>query len=231
MNESRSNSTPGQDRDRFMRPVRAALGRGGTQPPVDPAPAVAETVVRLASPSDDLVELFTRGAEAVGMVVRRVAADTLVEQTVSLMAELNAKRAVTAVTTLPDGVDLDESLRAAGIEVVDWRAPGGVDAMYDVDVGVTDVHAALAETGTLVCSGDADHARALSLVPPVHVAIVRVDDILPDMIDYWARVSADGRVPSSTAFITGPSKTADIEGKLVEGVHGPEKVIILIVEG
>ena len=231
MTDGNSNSTPGQDRNRFMRPIRAALGRSGTQPPADPAPVVDEAFVRLGRPSDDLVGLFTRGAEVVGMVVRRVSAATLVEQVVSLMAELSAKRAVTAVTTLPDGVDLDESLRAAGVEVVDWRAPGGVDAVYDVDVGVTDVQAALAETGTLVCSGDADHARALSLVPPVHVAIVRVEDILPDMIDYWARMSVAGRIPSSTAFITGPSKTADIEGKLVKGVHGPEKVIILIVEG
>jgi len=167
------------------------------------------------------------------MIVRRVEAGALLKQIISLMAELNVKRAATAVTTLPAGsAELDDALRASEIDVVNWRDPGGTDALYDVDAGITDVHAALAETGTLICSGDTEHARTMSLVPPIHVAIVRADDILPDMIDYLARFK-DGAavVPSSTAFITGPSKTADIEGQLVEGVHGPEKVYILLVEG
>ena len=216
-----------------MRAILAALGRDRVQTPAVPAPVVDDSIVRLCRKGDDLAAAFTRGAESVGMIVRRVEAGALLQQIVSLMAELNVKRAATAVTTLPAGsAELDDALRAAEIDVVDWRSAGGADALYDVDAGITDVHAALAETGTLVCSGDAEHARTMSLVPPIHVAIVRAADILPDMVDYWARFTDGGAaVPGSTSFITGPSKTADIEGQLVEGVHGPEKVYILLVEG
>ena len=100
--------------------------------------------------------------------------------------------------------------------------------------GVTDVHAALAETGTLICSTDGSHSRGASLIPPVHIAIVRERDIVPDMLDYWARLGGvpGGELPSSQSFITGPSKTADIEGVLVTGVHGPGEVhIVLVSEG
>ena len=233
MTDRSANSSPGQGRQEFMSTILDALGRDRVQPPLVPAPVVDDSIVRLCREGEDLAATFTRGAEAVGMIVRRVDAGALLPQVVSLMAELNIKRAATAVTTLPAGsAELDDALRAADIDVVNWRDAGGADALYDVDAGITDVHAALAETGTLVCSVDAEHARTMSLVPTIHVAIVRTDDILPDMIDCWARFTDGGAaVPGSTSFITGPSKTADIEGQLVEGVHGPEKVYILLVEG
>lgn len=93
---------------------------------------------------------------------------------------------------------------------------------------MSDVTACLAETGTLVVATDADHARSVSLIPPVHIAIVPASRILPDMLDYWQKVGRD--IPSNQVFITGPSKTADIEGVLVTGVHGPRVVEILIVK-
>ena len=232
MTDSPSSSTHGQERAAFMRAIRTALGGGRTDSPPQP-PSIEDATVRLAQPDADLIGLFTRGAEAVGMIVRPVDADALLEQVVALLAELNAKRAATAVTSLPEGVDLDATLTAAGVEMVDWQQldpAHAADVMYDVDVGITDVHAALAETGTLICRSDAAHPRALSLIPTVHVAIVQAADILPDMIDYWAQLrDTPGPPSSSTAFITGPSKTADIEGQLVQGVHGPEQVYILLV--
>ena len=118
------------------------------------------------------------------------------------------------------------------MDILDWRHEGGVDAQFDVDAGITDVHAALAETGTLICCSDTEHSRCLSLVPPLHVAVVGRRDVLPDMIDFWRSVEAesDGTLSSSISFITGPSKTADIEGELITGVHGPGRVEIYLVE-
>ena len=104
-------------------------------------------------------------------------------------------------------------------------------SQYEADVGITDVHAALAETGTLVCQAGPLHGRGHSLVPPVHVAIVRRSDILPDLLDLVARMPENSReLPSAIALITGPSKTADIEGILITGVHGPGRVFVLLVE-
>lgn len=230
MTETPSRSNIGQSRQAFMQTIRAALGRDRTEPPAESVPIDAK-VVRLAQADDDLPALFARGAEAVGMIVRRVAPEALLQQIVKLTGELKAKRAATSVTDLPEAAGLDQLLRDAGIDVLDWRSLRGVDAIYDVDVGITDVHAALAETGTLICRSDAEHLRALSLIPSIHIAIVRPADILPDMIDYWQNLRQHPATPSSsTAMITGPSKTADIEGQLVQGVHGPEQVYIMLVE-
>ncbi|MAE60513.1 MAG: hypothetical protein CMJ49_04050 [Planctomycetaceae bacterium] len=115
---------------------------------------------------------------------------------------------------------------------MDWRNDSKMTSAYQADAGLTGVHAGLAETGTLICNSDAAHARGASLAPPVHIAVVRRRDILPDMLDYLPRLEgmSPAELPSSQAWITGPSKTADIEGVLITGVHGPGKLIIVLVD-
>ena len=93
---------------------------------------------------------------------------------------------------------------------------------------MTDVWAAVAETGSLVIRPDAHHGRLLSLAPPIHVAFVKPQQIVADLIDLMQMIDADTRAPNIT-LITGPSKTADIEGSLVIGVHGPGMVRVMLV--
>ncbi len=209
------------DRAAFMSKVRAALG--DTKPPTD-VPQIDDAMVRLAGP-DNVVELFEKTATEVGATVHRVTQATLVERTVALLKELNVNRAVATTTN-------EDALRAGGIELIDWRGTEGVDASFDVDAGITDVHGALAESGTLVCATGAQHGRGPSLIPQIHVAILYARDIVPDMLDLWPRYRgiAPGELPSSISLITGPSKTADIEGQLIKGVHGPGRVEIMLVE-
>lgn len=229
---SDTSASLGVDRQTFLTPVRQALGRISGQA-VPPPPTVDPKLVRLASVSEDVVALFAQRAGEVGMTVCRIKSDELIRTVMGLLEKVGARRVAASVGSLPQAVSLNDSLRRKGVEVVDWRATPGFAEQYGLDAGITDVHAALAETGTLICSSDAGHSRGLSLVPPVHVAIVRQSDILPDMVDYWARMKGiPGReLPSSQAFITGPSKTADIEGILITGVHGPGQVHIVVVEG
>lgn len=225
------NSTMSTDPAEFLSRVRAALGRSETKK-APPPPEVDESIARLARPSDDLVELFEKRATLVGMKVRRIKAADLTREVLAVIESVPAKRVVVGVGSLPQGLGLKESIRKKGIEVVDWHASPGLDAQYDTDAGITDVHGALAETGTMICNSDAGHSRGLSLVPPVHIPIVRKSDILPDMLDYWAKIKGKPghELPSSMVFITGPSKTADIEGVLVTGVHGPGAVHVMLVE-
>lgn len=221
----------GEPRAAFIGRVRRVLERDGGAPP-GPPPAVDPQLARLASEHDDLLTMFAERAAAVGMKVHRLRSDAVVAILIDVLRALDAKRLGVAAGAVARQFDLEPRLSAAGFALLDWPATVGLDPQYELDAGVTDVHAALAETGTLVCASDAAHTRGLSLVPPAHVAIVRRSDVLPDLIDFYARYRGipGSELPSSIAFITGPSKTADIEGELITGVHGPGHVHILLVE-
>jgi L-lactate dehydrogenase complex protein LldG len=100
-------------------------------------------------------------------------------------------------------------------------------------VGLTGVDAALAATGSLVLSSGDGRARAASLLPPIHIAVVTADQILPDLESWLASSKAAGsapiRRPSNIVVITGPSRTADIAMQLVMGMHGPREVHVVLM--
>jgi L-lactate dehydrogenase complex protein LldG len=100
--------------------------------------------------------------------------------------------------------------------------------MYEADIGLTDVYAAVAETGSIVVRRSADHPLMASLVPPVHIAVVERHQIVPDLIDLMRKLNVEGTAGGVT-IITGPSKTADIEMNLVTGVHGPGEVHVFVI--
>jgi L-lactate dehydrogenase complex protein LldG len=209
--------------------VHAALDRSHTiKPPA--LPPLDESIARLAKAGDDLVKLFHARAAASGMFVHRPKAADVTRHIVEFLGTRQVKSVVLGPVPVAGG--LEQAIRAAGITIVDWRAAQGVDVQFDVDCGITGVRAALAETGSMILCSDANHSRGLSLIPPLHVAVVRPSEILPDMIDYWASLRGipSHDLPSNMVFITGPSKTADIEGELVTGVHGPEAVHVLLVD-
>jgi L-lactate dehydrogenase complex protein LldG len=96
-------------------------------------------------------------------------------------------------------------------------------------VGISQVDWALADTGTLVVDATEVEGRLVSTLPRIHVALVGADRILPDMASVLGRIK-----PAKAGFlsmITGPSRTADIERVLTIGVHGPERLVIVFLEG
>ena len=118
-----------------------------------------------------------------------------------------------------------EGLKRAGFDARTWDQMT-LDELYDFDCGVSDVYAAVAETGSLVIKNSPEHGRALSLVPAVHVAIVEPKNLVADLVDLFEKLGRDG---GGATIVTGPSKTADIEMDLVVGVHGPGKVQIFLL--
>ena len=116
-------------------------------------------------------------------------------------------------------------LESAGIRIL--RQPGD-ETWFSAVAGITTVAAAVAETGSLLVVSGPRTPRSTSLIPPIHVALVAASQIVPDLVDVFARLDAHD-LPAGIALITGPSKTADIEGVLVTGVHGPGHVIIILV--
>jgi L-lactate dehydrogenase complex protein LldG len=230
--DQQSQRSTGTDRKTFLGRVRKALGRSGPLKEPPEPPRVEESLVRLAGPGEDLLALFTEQAEGNGMEVRRCSADQLPAKLGEVLAEIGTQRMTAAVDRLPNADALLAAARERGIEIGDWRGDREMEAHYEADTGLTDVHAALAETGTLLCNSDADHGRGHSLAPAAHIALVRRSDLLPDMLDYMAARHdlAPADLPSAQAMITGPSKTADIEGVLITGVHGPGRALVLLVE-
>lgn len=100
----------------------------------------------------------------------------------------------------------------------------GGEPVWDAEVGVTTADLAVAETGTVLLATGPNRARMISLSPMVHVVIVPRDRIVATLAEAFARLS-----DRTTVLITGPSRTADIEGVLVRGVHGPGDIVVVPV--
>jgi L-lactate dehydrogenase complex protein LldG len=105
--------------------------------------------------------------------------------------------------------------------------------LFDCDIGITSAQWVIAETGTLVLESNEERHRLASLVPPVHIAIIEANRIRQTLAEVLSALSEKGQDGLSRAitFITGPSRTSDIELTLAIGVHGPGEVYVVIIEG
>ncbi len=99
------------------------------------------------------------------------------------------------------------------------------DDIWDVEVGISLAELAVAETGTLVVTAGAGRSRMSSLAPPINIVLVSQKSIVATLAE------AIPKIPTTTSvLITGPSRTADIEGILVRGVHGPGELLVYVYE-
>jgi L-lactate dehydrogenase complex protein LldG len=101
--------------------------------------------------------------------------------------------------------------------------------LLQVDVGLCTAQIGISETGTLVLCSETEMHRLVSLVPPASVIVLYAQDLVPDMAS-TLRTLESHRLPTTTSFITGPSRTADIELTLAVGVHGPRSLDVILIE-
>ena len=140
-----------------------------------------------------------------------------------------------AIARYLTGMELPKSAVAWPLlAALDWAAAGltveGRGARDADLVGITGCFCAVAETGTLMLCSAADTPAAVSLLPETHIAIVHASRILPYMEDAWALARKElGALPRAVNFISGPSRTGDIEQTIVLGAHGPYRVHLVIV--
>ena len=97
-----------------------------------------------------------------------------------------------------------------------------------IRVGVTGALAGIADTGSLVLVGGEGRPLTASLLPDIHIAILRVSDLVPTLSDALRRPEVDNS--PAAVIITGPSRTADIEMTLTIGVHGPKELHVFLVD-
>lgn len=208
-------------RQELLARIKAALGRDGAEAsPVPTAPPT--TSARTTPPGANLRSLFGKAAKAAGMSVQETTAENLAVAVRALLEYHKLKHVAVSVE--------ETALRLLASQAVShpvrWQEHNDLDALYDADACITDVLVGIAETGSLVVRSSPSTSRGGFLVPGVHIALVRASQILPDMVDLWPILRP---VPTSVVLITGPSKTADIEGILITGVHGPKEVHIVVI--
>lgn len=133
-----------------------------------------------------------------------------------------------------DDMDLPKRLVGRGIKFVSEITPGElIREAAAADIGLSGVDYALADTGTLVLVARNGQPRSVSLLPPVHIAVVKPEQVLSGLSDLFPILrseSAGTDLSSAITFITGPSRTADIELTLVVGVHGPQQLHVVLLE-
>ncbi len=106
------------------------------------------------------------------------------------------------------------------------------EELFDCDLGVTGAQWGVAETGTLVLESDAERHRLASLVPSAHVAIIESRNVRQTLGEVLQAINerGEGRLSRAVTFITGPSRTSDIELTLAIGVHGPAELYVVVIE-
>jgi L-lactate dehydrogenase complex protein LldG len=166
-----------------------------------------------------LVERFAAEARVVGVEVFVDADAAAVRER---LASFTAGRRI--LSWNPDQLPYDAAAVLAGALLGD--APR--EAQAAADVGITSCHGAIAETGSLALLSIPGCSRAVSLLPPVHVALVHPRQLFFGMAEFFAARAGEIARASNLTFVTGPSRTADIELSLTIGVHGPGRVVILV---
>jgi L-lactate dehydrogenase complex protein LldG len=193
-----------------------------------------------ATAVSSVVEEFKRNLEAVDGHCIVVRDDAEVVEVVKRIAK-GKGIAVSNARRLKELIGVAE-LTSSGVAevtpsgVAELTSPGVAEVtpsasrLFQIDVGVTMAQAGIAETGTLVLDSSVEQNRLISLVPPVHIAILDASHIYETLGETLAMLQSTKELSPAITFITGPSRTADIELTLAIGVHGPQELYVIIID-
>ena len=224
---------PADSRDTILRRIREALAvpaparhlegaspAATSQPPEDWLPPVSH------SPGD-LLALFEKNSADLKTEVIRCAGASAVLSALSSFARDNAWTSVGS----HDFALGNEAVAALGLPVVRTDQPYETAALERCDVGISGCDCLVAQTGGIVVTAASAGGRALSVLPPHLIVIASCSQLVGDLTDAFALARKKyGEVPAFLSFITGPSRTGDIERILVLGAHGPKRLTVLLID-
>jgi L-lactate dehydrogenase complex protein LldG len=203
--------------------VRRSLGRAAQisspqEAPLGPRPAIYES--RQPASMEAEVERFLDEVKKLSGVGQKLSSSDIDAALETLVKEQSVRKATVWETPHLRELGVTESLNTLGVELIPPDA--SKHEMAQCDLGITEADFLLPETGTLVLRSSAEKPRAVSLLPRIHLAIVRPEMLRADM----HQVFAEAKDHHYLVFITGPSRTADIELTVTLGVHGPKNLYV-----
>jgi L-lactate dehydrogenase complex protein LldG len=239
-------------KEEFLESVRQALGRPSAAGPQPPYPRLEESLTQLEARAKEvqqqldhnrsaLVDRMAETAQLRGWKVHRASNPEDALEYVGLVAiGLGVSKVVRSDQEVFRDLSVDAALQSRGISVTAIARDEGHsrellrEEIIAAGLGITGADYAVAETGSVVVLPRRGLSRLVSLVPPVHLALVRPQDLVGTLDDVFLLRRLDyyrnsGDMGSYLNFITGPSRTADIEQTLVVGVHGPKEVHLVLL--
>jgi L-lactate utilization protein LutC len=214
-------------RDAFLARVRQAVAQGNQAGAVPPLPE--RGTVGYQGAGSDAVACFREAFSAAGGFFHAVPdAGSAILRVLDIAQTRSAHRVLLGGNPFLDTLPLHSALTAAGLEV---RRAGEAsrEETFAADLGISSVDYLIAETGSLALATRPDQPRSLSLLPPLHIVVAHPGQIVPDLFDLLTPTRWPAGLPTSLTLITGPSKTGDIELRLVTGVHGPGEVHVVLL--
>ena len=232
------------DQEQALADVRHALGRSTTLRPAPLEPFLEEIG---KADIEEVITCFATELTAVGGHVYRVQSDELkfVGQIAARIADICHSSGVADVALSGSGLvvemELAEQLTARGLSVFVAVAAAStsdhdaiVTRLAGCGAGVTAVDYAIAETGTIVISSDESNGLLVSLLPPIHIALVSSRQISAGLNDVLGKLQRErincANPCRSATLITGPSRTSDVELTLSIGVHGPKELHVILFD-
>jgi len=214
-------------RERMLAGIRAGIARqaerrGGAPAPARPVPIIP---ARATAPGTDVQELFRRQLLDAKATLDQVA--TKADVPAAIARYLAALNAPAQIRLAPDRRIADLPWENAPLLDTSSGRSHGRDA-----TSVTPAVAAVAETGTLVLQSSAETPTTLHFLPDNHVVVIGRNQIVGTYEDALARITrdADGGVPRTINFVTGPSRSGDIGKVLLMGAHGPKHLHVILVD-
>jgi L-lactate dehydrogenase complex protein LldG len=214
-------------RENILARIRKAQGRAGSEPTEAERARVREAIARheagpqpsIARPADPVAQ-FRAECDRLATTHSHAAGMSAVPAEVARYLEANGLER--RIVLWPEFAALD--WQAAGIAVDDRPARG------DDRTGLTGCFCAIAETGTVLLLGGPSTPKATALLPETHICVVSRARMVSTLEQAFAMVRREkGELPRATWFISGPSRTADIEQTIVIGAHGPYRVHVILV--
>ena len=222
---------PADSREKILRRIREALavpapkrhlagaGQAVSHPPQDWLPPVPRS-------SGELVALFEKNSADLKTIVHRGAARAALA---SVLAAIAREEGWKSIATHDFEIG-NAAVAALGLPTLRTDQPYTSAELEPCDAGISGCDCLVAQTGGIVVTAASAGGRALSVLPPHHVLIATTSQMVGDLADAFAVVRERyGEVPSFLSFITGPSRTGDIERILVLGAHGPKKLTVLLL--